>query len=488
MFDFNFLMLTPEIAVAVLTLVLLAIGLLIPQGARKGMMPLTVFFLLGVLAFSVYDFFFGPQGVTLGGMYIHDQFAGFFKILFLSAAILVALSSGAYVQSFPTSRGDFYALLMGATLGMMLMSGAGDLLTLYVGLELMTITFYILVAYWLTEEKSAEAGVKYLILGAASSAVLLYGISLFYGMTGSLMLTDIRQAMFATPISPVTILASVFLLAGFGFKISLVPFHMWAADIYEGAPTPVTAFLAVASKAAAFAALIRVYVLTVGVQTFSPPSIGGHWTGQNLLLVLAALTMIVGNLIAIPQTNIKRMLAFSSVAQAGYLMVGIIPASPDGVKGVLFYAMIYVFGNMGAFAVATHIGQAQGSDEIKDFAGLARRSPVAAAVMTASLLSLAGIPPLAGFVGKFYLFSAVMSEGFTAIAYIGFVMSMVSVYYYLSVVKVMYLTEGEGLPLVPVKGASKFTMVFTMLITLALGLYPTPLAQMAIAAANSLVK
>lgn len=362
----------------------------------------------------------------------------------------------------------------------MLLAGAGDMITLYVGLELMTISFYVLVAYLTEDGRSSEAGIKYLVLGAASSAILLYGISLLYGLTGSTQMTEIAHTLGAN-LSPVTILATVFLLAGFGFKISLVPFHMWAPDIYEGAPTPVTAYLAVASKAAAFAALIRVYLLTMGNQSFAP-------TGQTLLVILAAMTMIMGNLMAIPQKNMKRLLAYSSIAQAGYLMVGIIAATVPGVKGVLFYAMIYVFANMGAFAVATHIGQAQGSDEISAFEGLARRSPLAAAVMTASLLSLAGIPPLAGFVGKFYLFSAVMSEGFTAIAYIGFVMSMVSVYYYLSVVKVMYLSEGEGLPDVPVHGAAKFTMVFTFLITMAIGIYPTPLAQMAIAAATSLVK
>jgi len=474
-----FPVLTPEILVALLSLLLLGIGLLIPPGARKGMLPLTVFALLGVLGYTVYDFFFGVRATFLQGMYLHDQFATFFKILFVVAALLVVLFSGNYIQKLPAHRGEFYALILAATLGMMLMAGAGDLITLYVGLELMTITFYLLVAYWQTEAKSAEAGIKYLVLGASSSAVLLYGISLIYGLSGSTQLSEIWDAL-ANASGPAVLLATVFVLAGLGFKISLVPFHLWAPDIYEGAPTPVTAFLAVASKAAAFAALIRVYLITLNSQAFAP-------TGETLLFLLAALTMIVGNLAAIPQTNIKRLLAYSSIAQAGYLMVGILGVSVAGVKAVLFYAMAYVFANLGAFAVATMIGEKQGSDEIKDFAGLSRRSPLAAAVLTACLLSLAGIPPLAGFVGKFYLFWAAMDRGHLAIAFIGFVMSMVSVYYYLSVVKVMYLTEGEELPEVPVKGAPKFTMVFTLLVTLFLGLYPTPLAQMAISAANSLV-
>lgn len=481
MVDFNIAsVLTPEVALTALALIILAIGLLVPPDARKGIMPFTVFSLMGLLAYTLYDFFYGKQDLFLGGMYIHDQFAVFFKVLFLAAALLVVLSSGGYVQKFAEHSGKFYALILTATLGMMIMAGAGELMTMYVGLELMTISFYILVAYLPDDGRSSEAGVKYLVLGASSSAILLYGISLIYGLTGSTQLTEAASKI-GTNLTPASFLATVFLLAGLGFKISLVPFHLWAPDIYEGAPTPVTAFLAIASKAAAFAALIRVYLLTMTSQAFSN-------TGLSLLVVLAALTMILGNLIAIPQTNVKRLLAYSSIAQAGYLMVGIIAGSVAGVKGVLFYAMIYVFANMGAFAVATHVAEKQGSDQIKDFAGLARRSPLAAVVMTSSLLSLAGIPPLAGFVGKFYLFSAVMDQGHTAIAYIGFVMSMVSVYYYLSVVKVMFLGEGEGLPDIPVHGAAKFTMVFTMLITLAIGLYPTPLAQMAMAAAQSLVK
>lgn len=487
MVNFNFALLTPEIVMAVLSLGLLVIGLLLPPGERKGMFPLTVIALMGTLAYSFYDFFYGQRAAFLQGMYMHDQFAGYFKILFLVAALLVVLSSKEYVEKFQAHRGEFYPLILAATLGMMLMAGAGDLITMYVGLELMTITFFILVAYRTNDGKASEAAIKYLVLGSASSAILLYGISIIYGLTGSTQMFMIAQAL-GTDLSPTTILATVFLLAGFGFKISLIPFHLWAPDIYEGAPTPVTAFLAVASKAAGFAALIRFYLLMMYSQTFAQ-------SGQTLLLVLAAITMIVGNLVAIPQKNIKRMLAYSSIAQAGYMLIGVIAVSIPavstfigGIKAVLFYSMIYVFANMGAFAVATHVGQAQGSDEIKDFAGLAKRSPLAAVVMTASVLSLAGIPPLAGFVGKFYLFSAVMDQGYVWIAYVGFVMSMVSVYYYLSVVKVMFLTEGEGLPDIPVHGAAKFTMVFTLIVTLVIGLYPTPLAQMAVSAASSLVK
>lgn len=487
MLNFDFALLSTEIILAALSFGLLAVGLLIPPGARKGMLPLTVFALLGTLGYSMYDFFYGQRAAFLQGMYLHDQFAGFLKILFLVAALLVVLSSSNYVQKFQSNRGEFYPLLMVATLGMMLMAGAGDLITMYIGLELMTITFFILVAYRKGDGKSSEAGIKYLVLGASSSAILLYGISIIYGLTGSTQMFEIARAL-GTDLSPASILATVFLLAGFGFKISLVPFHMWAPDIYEGAPTPVTAFLATASKAAAFAALIRFYLLMMYGQSFAE-------TGQLLLLILAALSMIIGNLMAFPQKNIQRLMAYSGIGHAGYIMVGVIAVSipavsvfVDGIKGVLFYLMIYTIANLGAFAVITHIAQSQGSTEIADFAGLSRRSPLAAAVLTISVLSLAGIPPLAGFVGKFYLFSAVVNQGYTWIAYVGFIMSMISVYYYLSIVKVMYISEGEGLPEVPVNGAAKFSMVLSLLVTLFLGLYPTPLAQMAITAASSLVK
>ncbi|MGE4271531.1 MAG: NADH-quinone oxidoreductase subunit N [Desulfitobacterium sp.] len=487
MVTFELSLLTTEIIMAVLSLGLFAVGLILPRGSRKGMFPLTIFAILGTLAYALYDFFYGGNAAFLNGMYMHDQFAGFFKILFLVAALLVVLSTKSYVAKFQAYRGEFYPLLLIATLGMMLMSGAGDLITMYVGLELMTITFYILVAYHPNDPKSSEAGIKYLVLGASSSAVLLYGISLIYGLTGSTQMFAVAMAL-GTEVNTVTILATVMMLAGFGFKISLVPFHMWAPDIYEGAPSPVTAFLATASKAAGFAALVRFYLLMMYGQSFAE-------TGLVLLLILAALTMIIGNLMAFPQKNIQRLMAYSGIAQAGYIIVGIIAVAiptvsvfVDGIKGVLFYLMIYIVANLGAFAVITHVAQSQGSTEIKDYSGLARRSPLAAAVLTISFLSLAGIPPLAGFVAKFYLFSAVVNQGFVWIAVVGFVMSMISVYYYLSVVKVMYLGDGEGLPEVPVHGAAKFGMLLSMIVTVILGIYPTPLAQMAITAAASLVK
>ncbi len=476
----NYALLAPEITLAIVAVVILAIGLMIPKGPHKGMVPLTILGLLLTMGVTGGQFAANVHGTFLNGMYYADNYASFFKLLFLTAALLVVLSSTEYVQKLPAHRGEFYALILFAALGMMIMAGSGDLITLYIGLETMTISFYVLVAYLTEDGKSSEAGLKYLILGAVSSAVLLYGISFVYGLTGSTVIAEVASSL-GSSISPAIILALVMVLVGFAFKISLIPFHMWAPDIYEGAPTPVTAYLAVASKAAGFAALTRVFLIGFQQQVY-----GG--SPEVVLAVLIAVTMIAGNLMAIPQKSFKRMMAYSSIAQAGYLAIGLLAGDQAGVKAVLFYAMIYVFANMGAFTVATLIANAQGSDQIKDFAGLARRSPFAAAVMLISLLSLAGIPPLAGFVGKFYLFSAVINQGWVSLAYIGFVMSMVSVYYYLSVVKTMYMEPGEGLPKIGLGGASKFTLFVTMIVTLFIGIYPTPLAQMAISAAKSLIR
>jgi NADH-quinone oxidoreductase subunit N len=471
-------LLAPEITLAIIGIIILSIGLMIPKGPRKGMVPLTILGLGVTIAVTFGQFSANTQGSFLDGMYITDGYASFFKLLFLVAALLVVLSSTDYVQKLPGHRGEFYALILFAALGMMIMSGAGDLITLYIGLELMTISFYILVAYLVDNPKSTEAGLKYLVLGAASSAVFLYGVSFLYGLTGSTVISEIAAGL-GTDFSPASILAVVLVLAGFAFKISLIPFHMWAPDIYEGAPTPITAYLAVASKAAGFAALLRVFLIGLKTQALTG-------TPELVLAVLIAITMIVGNLMAIPQKNFKRLMAYSSIAQAGYISVGLLIGTDQGVKGVLFYSMIYVFANMGAFTVATMVSTNQGSEDIKDFAGLSRRSPLAAAVMTVSLLSLAGIPPLAGFVGKFYLFKALLDQGWVPLVFIGFIMSMISVYYYLLVVRTMYMEEGEGLPLISAGGAIKFTLLVTMLVTLFLGIYPSPLADMATKAATTL--
>lgn len=473
--DANYSLLTIEIATTLLALVVLAIGLLIPKEQRYGLGYLVTIGLAGILVLS-----FAYYGVNskFAGMYYVDDFSVFFKQLFLIAAVLVSLAATLYVKKIGTNYGEFFIMMVFATLGMMVLSSAGDFITLYLGLETMTISFYILTGFRKDDSKSVEAGVKYLILGALSSGVLLYGLSLVYGMTGSTVITDVAVKIKALGSMPPALLVGlVFLIAGFGFKISAVPFQMWSPDVYEGAPTPVTAFLAVGSKAAAFAALVRVFFIAF-------PTFEIQW--KLLFAALAALTIIVGNLVAIPQTNIKRMLAYSSIAQAGYIMTGVVAANTAGVKGIAFYGMLYVFATMGAFIAVMNFSANTGSDEIKDYAGLAQRSPLMASVLTVSLLSMAGIPPLAGFAGKFYLFSSIVNQGYLWLVILGLLMSMASVYYYLSVVKVMFMADPvDDTPIVVPAGA-KAALLISMIVTVILGVWPEPLSVLANLAANSL--
>lgn len=395
---FDFSLLTTELAMFILGLATFVLGLTVPSHSRKGIGAFVLFGLLAVLLLTVLNW--DNQGVLLNGMYLVDRYATFFKILCLSTAILVIFGSMRYVDENLGNHFEFYSTVVFATLGMMVIASAGDFITLYLGIELMTISFIILVAFRYRDGKSLEAGIKYLIQASLSSAVILYGFSLIYAATGSIIILEVARATYQGQFNALLIAGLVMLVAGLGFKISTVPFHMWAPDVYEGAPTPVTAFLAVGSKAVSFAAMLRVFVAGLG-------GVHQHW--DMLVAVLAALSMIIGNLVAMPQTNIKRLLAYSSVAQAGYILVGLVTASPAGIKAVMFYSFLYVFATVGAFTVVAVVYNKIKSDDIADYAGLVQRAPLAASVMLICLLSMAGIPPLAGFVGKFYLFSTVVS-------------------------------------------------------------------------------
>jgi NADH-quinone oxidoreductase subunit N len=471
--NMDFSLLTIEMLTAALALGLLVLSLVVPSDQRKGFGYITTAGLLIILAIS-----FSYNGVNksiIGGMYLIDDFGNYFKQLALLAGALVALASISYVEKLDSYRAEFYSLLVFTTLGMIVMVGAGDLVTLYLGLELMTITFFILTAFKRGDSKSAEAGIKYVLLGAMSSAILLYGLSLIYGVSRTTVIAELATNITAGQLSPALILGLIFLVGGFGFKISAVPFHMWSPDVYEGAPTPVTSYLAVGSKAAAFAAFVRVFMGGM-------PHIQEIWL--PLFAGLSALSIIVGNLIAIPQTNIKRMLAYSGVAQAGYILTGMVAGNNAGIKGLAFYLMIYVFATIGAFTVAICLANATGGEDIKDMAGLSQRSPLMAVVMLVSLLSMAGIPPLAGFTGKLFLFSAIVAQGKLWLAIVGLVMSMVSVYYYLNVAKSMYMAEAADSTPIEIPGTIKLVLIFTMLATIFLGIYPAPLANLADAAAN----
>ena len=471
--NFNALML--EMAVALLALLILVADLLMEPGqSRRKLGYLAIAGLTGVLLVSLGRY--GMQGAFFNGLFLQDDYALFFKQTFLIGAILVCLFSLDTVDNLPHSRAEFYVLLLFAVVGMMILASANDLITLYVGIELMTFSFFILVGYVLCETKSTEAAIKYLVLASAASAVMLYGMSLLFGIAGQLSYNALAKGLTA---SPALIVGGVMVLSGFAFKIAAPPFHMWAPDVYEGAPIPVTALLAMGSKAAGFAAMVRIFA-----EVF--PGTGYPW--PLLLLLLSGAAMLVGNLAAIPQTNLKRMLAYSSVAQAGYLLTGMLSGGFAGVKGVLFYLMIYVFANVGAFAVLTAVSRHRNGETIGDIAGLSRKAPVLAVVMTVSLLSMAGIPPLAGFVGKFFLFSSAIDAGYLWIAVLGFVLSMVSVYYYLNVVKSMYLGAPADDRPFEIAMPVRVTAVFAMAATLAMGVYPGPLSQLAETAAKTVFK
>ncbi|MDO7787212.1 NADH-quinone oxidoreductase subunit N [Desulforamulus aquiferis] len=469
--NFDFSLITTELATVILGLTTFVLGLVLPSNSRKGLGNFALLGLIIVLGIAIASW--SNQGEMLGGMYLVDQYSIFFKILFLVAAILVIFGSLRYVNDQVGNHFEYYSTVIFATLGMIVMASAGDFITLYLGLELMTISFVVLVAFRTFDGKSLEAGMKYILLAGMSSAVILYGLSLVYGATGTIIISEVAQRV--SEGSPLLTVGLVMLVAGLGFKVSAVPFHMWSPDVYEGAPTPVTSFLAVGSKAASFAVLVRLFVGGL-------PGIHEQWA--MLIAVLAAVSMVVGNLVAIPQTNIKRLLAYSSIAQAGYILVGLVTATEAGIKGVMFYAFLYVFATVGAFTVVAAVYNKIQSDEIADYAGLVQRAPLAATVMLVCLLSMAGIPPLAGFVGKFYLFKTVV-EGYMWLVYLGLIMSMVSVYYYLRVVLVMFRDEPADHTPLEMGSSVNITLLIALVATLFLGIYPGPLAEVANIAAQS---
>jgi NADH-quinone oxidoreductase subunit N len=456
-------------------MVLLAIDLSMEKNQpRRNLGYLAASGLAAIFLFSFTQY--GINATLWNGLFSLDDYAVFFKQAFLAGAILVILFSLDAVDRLPHSHAEFYVLLLFAVDGMMVLASANDLITLYVGIELMTFSFFILVGYVLADTRSTEAAIKYLVLASASSAVMLYGMSLLFGISGAMSYAAVAKGLTS---SPALLVGGVLLLSGFAFKIAVPPFHMWAPDVYEGAPVPVTAMLAMGSKAAGFAALIRVFTNVF-------PATGYSWV--LLLLLLAGASMLLGNVAAIPQTNVKRMLAYSSIAQAGYIMTGLIAGTAAGVKGMMFYLMIYVFANVGAFGVVAAVSKHRDGESIADLAGLSRQAPMLAVAMTVSLLSMAGIPPLAGFMGKFFLFSAAIDAGYLGIVVLGFVLSMVSVYYYLIVVKSMYLGEPADERPFEIGTPLKFTVMFAMAMTLAMGVYPGPLSHLAEVAAKTVVR
>jgi NADH-quinone oxidoreductase subunit N len=416
--------------------------------------------------------------VVANGLLAVDRFALFFKIVFLAAAALTVLMSVNYLEIEGASPGEYYFLILCATLGMMIMAGGIDLITIFIGLETMAVSFYILAGFLKPNRRSNEAAVKYFLLGAFSLGILLYGMSFMYGLSGTTNLRRMATIFATSPHDARLVLAVILVVAGVGFKIAAVPFHMWAPDVYEGAPTPVTAFLSVGSKAASFAMLLRIFL--EGLPSASP-----DW--KVLFWVLSAVTMTAGNIAAVTQTNLKRMLAYSSIAHAGYVLIGVVAGTSRGVTAMLVYLLIYAFMQLGAFAVIVLMRRRDVvGDELKDFSGLSFRNPMAAFAMLLFMLSLGGIPPTAGFMGKFWLFGAAIDAGCYWLAVIGVLNSAISLYYYVRVVVFMYLrkdTSGSEPATTPALG---FALGVAIAATLVLGIYPRLLFEVADASARSL--
>ncbi|MEP7361929.1 MAG: NADH-quinone oxidoreductase subunit N [Acidobacteriota bacterium] len=401
-----------------------------------------------------------------------DGFSIFFNAMFAAAAILVALISYRYLEVEDEHHGEFYGLVLMAQCGMFFLASGTELVTLFIGLELMSVTFYVLVGFLRSDRRSNEAAMKYLLLGAFSSGFLAYGFSLLYTLSGSTRLTKIASDLSQRPANdPLLLLALVTTSVGLLFKVGAAPFHMWAPDAYEGAPTPVTAYLSVASKAAAVALLVRLLTGAFGAQRIS-------W--EPLLSIAAVLSLTIGNLSALSQSNLKRLLAFSSISHAGYVLLGLIAGNRTGLIGISIYLLTYTFMNTGAFLVLIALRQkGMPGDDIDDLSGLIHRSPVHALLMVLFLLSLAGIPPTSGFIAKYYIFLSLVETGHYALAIAAVLYVAVSIYYYFRIVRTMFVGEpGQLLPAIPGWGA-RLGFLITAAATLAIGLYPEPIVQFA---------
>ena len=463
----NIFLLNPEIALALAGLLILLAGAFISESRAKALYHLGIISSLAVLVVVTTQNLLSFYGT--GTMWVLDPGAQLFKFIILTATVFTLLLSVNYTAIQPRHIGTYTALLLWASCGMMLLSGAMDLIYLLISLELISISCFILTGFEQKNPRSAEGAIKYFLMGGLSTAVTIYGISLFYGATGTTNLLNCASAVSLHLSNPAYIMGMLFILVGFGFKISMVPFHFWAPDAYEGAPTPVTAYLSVASKLAALGAMLRIFASVIP----------HHALNITFVIAgLAALTMTLGNLAALFQTNIKRLLAYSSIAQAGYMLIGLVVADPIGREGVLFYALAYLFTNMGAFAVAMVVAGKTGSYELDAYDGLARRSLGLAIIMVIFLLSLAGIPPLAGFVAKFYVFaSAVNSERFLWLAVLGVVNSVVSVYYYMNIARRMFFVEGGEPATVETDIYTGCVLAITAAAALIMGLLPETLMR-----------
>jgi NADH-quinone oxidoreductase subunit N len=475
----NLARILPLVIVILWACVLLLVDLFIPKNRKAWTAILASVGLLVAMGFSIAQT--GVETEAFGGMIMVDGFSQFLTILVLGSGLVAVILAFDYLTRLGIQRGEYYVLLMFSISGIMLMSMAADLIVIFLALELLSIPLYVLAGFASPRSDSEEAAIKYFLLGAFASGFLVYGVAIVFGATGYTGLTDIFQVVQSGAVD-LTLLAvgAALILVGLGFKVAAVPFHMWTPDVYQGAPSSVTAFMAVGAKVGGFAALIRIFVTSFGALAMDFTAV---------LWGLAALTMILGNVVAIAQKNIKRMLAYSSIAQAGYILMALVPYGQkdvinDAIAAALLYLIAYAFMNFAAWAVVITMERAEGKGlELSDYAGMGRKYPALAAIMTVSMLSFTGIPPTLGFIGKFYLFRSIIDGGFVWLAIIGVLTSLVSAYYYLRVVIYMYMQDGE--PQAQRDNWVYVTAAVTGVGILILGIFSLPLLNWAYQAAIS---
>ena len=433
--DINLFAIAPEIMLVVFACLVLLIDAVFPRISKTSLAFLSI---MGIfLAFKSTVFLWGRKEYIFRDMMIVDNFSLFFNLIFLIGAALTILISVGHMNSEKFGHGEYYSLILFAVSGMMFMASGADMIMIFLGLEIMSIAIYVLAGFEKKNPLSNESALKYFLLGAFASAFLLYGIALIYGVAGSTKLKTISQVLspLSSSVDPLFYVGAGLLIIGFCFKIATVPFHMWVPDVYEGAPTAITAFMSAAVKAAGFAALFRVVNSALSsIQTDI----------TSLIWVIAVITMTLGNIVAIAQDNIKRMLAYSSIAHAGYILVALVASNEMGTSGLLYYLLAYTFMNIGAFGVVIFLSRKEDpAVNLSDYSGIGFRYPVLAVCMTVFMVSLAGIPPTAGFIGKFYIFSAAVKAGYIGLAVIGVLNSAVSVFYYFRIIVYMYMKEPD---------------------------------------------
>jgi NADH-quinone oxidoreductase subunit N len=476
----------PEAVLAVTFCVLILIDLIFrKRGAFVPWIALLGLIIAGIFVFQEAS---GGSNSIFFNMLAVDSFSIFFKLVILGCSIFIVIFSlqSKELNSNNRNVGEYYSLLIALSLGLILMTGATNLLMMYLALELSSLSSYILTCYTKEAEDSSEASLKYIIYGAVSSGMMLYGISILFGLTGAIDIYGINQVLMTGNINALPlIIATILIIVGFGYKISAVPFHFWTPDVYEGAPITITAFLSVASKAAGFAMMMRFFKIS-----FIDPAVGnltaGSWSilhgfdWNYIIAALSVLTMTIGNLVAIWQNNLKRLLAYSSIAHAGYMLMGVVVLSNEGFSAIMIYFVVYLFMNLGAFYTVMIVADKIGSEDIEDYKGLGYRTPLVGVVMTIFLLSLTGIPPTAGFIGKLYIFAALINAKWFWLAIVGVLNSVVSLYYYVRIFRNMFLRE-PGANAQPIKFSMSQVIVLLILVipTLLIGLYFSPLVDYA---------